>query len=417
MDQLNNDGTQVAITNELQTFNEGEQITERVAAELSHKDESFIRYRHAHHIETRTISWLWPDRIARGKISIIAGNPGLGKSQITASMAATVSKGGKWPDGSESIVGRTLLLSAEDSVEDTIIPRLMAADTDLSQITFAEILVTTNNKDKNTKFDQIDISKNLLELEKLINALKDVVLVIIDPITAYMANTNDNNNGSIRALLAPLSELAARLNVAIVCVSHNNKNSDQQAIFRVIGSIGFVAAARAAFLVTKDKDDPNTILFLPIKNNISQDKTGLSFQIESCTVENDIKTSRVKWSDKPITISADEAIGVKTKSDSDDDSPIHEAEIFLKKILTFGPRYSKDILEQAEAEMISEKTLRRAKKNLKIIVGREGFGNGSKPYWKLPRQEATSTIDAQSDHTQPTNAVTTYGANGHLLDS
>ena len=145
-------------------------------------------------------------------------------------------------------------------------------------------------------------------------ARNDVALVVIDPITAYLSGVDSHVNADVRAVLMLLGEIAARHGVAIVCVSHLNKgsagkSSSGEALLRVSGSLAFVAAARAAFIVAKDQDNPARRLFLSAKNNVGKDGSGLAFSVESFTLSSGIETSRVLWEPNPVTITADEAMG------------------------------------------------------------------------------------------------------------
>jgi len=196
-------------------------------------------------IESKPVSWLWHGRIARGKVSIIAGNPGLGKSQVTASIAAIVTTGGRWPvDRSECTPGDVIFLSAEDDPADTMRPRLEAAGADLHRVHVMDAVIsgyTGEGKQQNRAFNlQTDIealSAKLAELE-------GVAAVVIDPITAYLGDVDSHRNAEVRALLAPLSDLAAKHRVAIIGVSHLNKAAGTEVLMRVTGSLAFVAAAR-----------------------------------------------------------------------------------------------------------------------------------------------------------------------------
>lgn len=339
----------------------------------------YISHREASEIEIKPVSWLWPDRFARGKVSMLSGHPGLGKSQVCTIMAGTITRGGKWPDGTDCVKGRVIFLNAEDDAADTIVPRLIAADADLTQVNFIDAVIEID-QNGNESMGQFNMVTDVDALEKLLISLKDVAAIFIDPVSAYLGNTDDHKNSRVRSVLSPLAKLAEKYNVAIICVSHHNKSEKQEALMRVIGSIGFVAASRAAFAVIKDKEDKTKRYFLPLKNNIGNDSSGLAFKIESYIIDDGIKTSRVAWSDECVTITADEAMSCMQ---GDSSSALEDAEEFLKDILKDGLKYTKDILEAAEAEGISEKTLRRAKQKQGVKVGRNGFGNGGRSYWYL----------------------------------
>src|SRR5579862_3079664 len=201
-------------------------------------------------IEAQPVSWLWPRRIARGKTTIIAGNPGLGKSQITASIAAIVTTGGRWPvDRSHCEPGDVLFLTAEDDPADTLRPRLEAAGADLTRVHVIDGVIRGYTGDGSGKSRAFSLENDLQALGAKLNELGNVAVVMIDPISAYLGNVDSHKNADVRSLMAPLGELASRHSVAIIGVSHLSKAVGAQALMRVSGSLAFVAAARAAYLV------------------------------------------------------------------------------------------------------------------------------------------------------------------------
>lgn len=339
-----------------------------------------ISYRLASNIQVKPINWLWEKRFARGKLSIISGDPGVGKSQLTAYMASVITHGSKWPDGANCTQGRAVFLSAEDTPEDTMVPRLMASGADLGRVI---IIDSVNKKDKDGNAEEhfFDINNDLPALEKLLSDFPDITTIIIDPITAYLGDTDDNRNTRVRAILAPLSSLAELYDVAVICISHNNKNNQQDAIHRVAGSIGYVAASRAVFIVTKDKENDQKRLFLPLKNNIGNDRTGLSYSIEETALESGIVTSRVIWDDDPVTISATDALS-QTKQ-CQGSSALEEAKKFLNSLLANGPVNAGIVSDKAKLANIATATLNRASKQLGVI-SRKKRGTAYAPwFWFL----------------------------------
>jgi len=364
--------------------------TER-ASKKPQKNKITIISQKASQVEIRPINWLWLERIARGKLCLIVGNPGVGKSQLTARITATITTGTKFPDESSCTKGKVIFVSAEDDAADTIVPRLVAAGADLEQVHIINhVLQTDESTNKELTFS---LATHLPQLEELIIKLTNVAAIIIDPITAYLGQTDTNNNSDVRLILSPLAKIAEKYNLAIICISHNNKNASQQAIHRAIGSIGFIAACRSAYVVVKDNDDDNKRLFLPLKNNNSDDKTGLAFHIESAVIKGNIETSRVVWLNELILKTADEIMSTSS-IDHEDKSALEEAEEFLHVLLDSSALPSTEIHQLAKVEAISKSTLRRAKKKMGIIVHREGFGKGSKSMWNLPNTSKTF-IDSQ----------------------
>lgn len=344
---------------------------------------STIVTRCASDIAARPIKWLWVKRFAKGKLSMIAGEPGLGKSQVTISMTANVTTGKAWPDGEQCELGNVLFLSAEDDAADTIIPRLIAAGANLSHVHIIDAVKTIHENGAEA-LNQFSLADDLTALEKKITDIGNVSALFIDPITSYLGGRiDDHKNAAVRSILTPLSKFAEKYHIAVICVTHLNKNEAQNAIHRVVGSIGYVAAARSVFVVIKDENVNNRRLFLPIKNNIGNDTTGLAFDIEACEIENNIKTTRLVWNNEIITKKADDFMS--PQQDNDDKSAREDAKEFLREMLEKEPMYFNDILEQAKLESIAEKTLRRAAKDLGIHKSREGFGKGSKAFWSLQK--------------------------------
>jgi hypothetical protein len=202
-------------------------------------------------VQPEKIEWLWPRRIAVGKQTLIGGEPGLGKSQVTAALAATVTTGGDWPCGEgRAPLGSVIILSAEDDASDTIRPRLDAAGADVNRVHQISAVRQSDGKGRRT----FNLQADLALLEDAIKRIGDVRLVIIDPVSSYLGKTDSHKNAEVRGTLEPLGDMASRLRVAVVSVTHFSKGANQSAVNSFIGSIAFIAAARAAFIVTRDPD-------------------------------------------------------------------------------------------------------------------------------------------------------------------
>lgn len=366
-----------------------------------------VVYQRLSEIEAKPISWLWPGRIARGKPTMIAGHPGLGKSQTTASLAAVVTTGGRWPvDRSTCPLGNVLFLSAEDDPADTIRPRLEAAGADVSRVHILKAVVDRYDANGEEVHRSFNLKGDIRRLEEAIAEIGDVALVVIDPVSAYLGSTESHNNAEVRALLAPLSEMAARQSVAVVLVSHLNKGgSGGEALMRVTGSLAFVAAARAAFIVAKDPEDEARRLFIPAKNNIAKDQGGLAFRIAPATLANGIETSLVMWDAEPVNnVTADEVLMIPT--DPEQRSAMEEAKTFLQGLLADAPLSAKEVLSNARDAGHADKTIRRASKSLGIDPRKDGLRGGW--MWALPAKMAKHAEDAQA------KTVGTFGGSGHL---
>lgn len=328
-------------------------------------------------VEPKSIEWLWEGRIALGKLSLIVGDPGLGKSLITIAMAATVSVGGKWPvDRAQAPKGSVILMSAEDDLADTIRPRLDAADADVSKIhAFTMVSSPGDNGERERRFFSLKL--DLPVLERAIESIDDCKLVVIDPISAFTGGTDTHNNADVRGLLAPLAELAQRYGAAIVGVTHLNKGAGQ-AMYRIMGSLAFTAAARSVLAVAKDQDDPLRRLVMPVKNNLGNDLTGLAYKIGTDAANG---APVVQWEPDAITESIDEVLeqdsgyGVTA-------SLLDDAKDWLGDALSEGARETTELQKKAKMAGHAWATVKRAKTALKVKPFKKGFSGVWA--WRLP---------------------------------
>jgi putative DNA primase/helicase len=331
-------------------------------------------------IEAKPVHWLWRGRIARGKVTLIAGHPGLGKSQAGLSLAAIVSAGGKWPlCGEHCERGSVVILSAEDDAADTIRPRLEAAAADVSRVHLFEAVRDQDDKGE-MRTRGLSLATDITRIAAKIAELSDVALLIVDPVSAYLGDTDSHKNADVRALLTPLADMASRHGVAVVLITHLSKNASAEALLRVQGSIAFAAAARAAWGVARDKNAPSRRLFLALKNNIGQDQTGLAFAVEGVTLPGGIETSRVVWEGEPVTMSAEEAFAPELNRE--DRAAVEEAKAFLAGLLADGPVPSRQVRADAEGAGHHWSAIRRAQVALGVDAVKEGFKGGWT--WRLP---------------------------------
>jgi hypothetical protein len=347
----------------------------------------------AANITPKRIDFLWPGRIARGKHTAIAGEAGDGKSQLSVYVAATISRGGAWPcNEGRAPIGNVIIFNAEDAADDTVVPRLMAAGADLKRVHIVNAVLQEDGKGRRT----FNLQADLVLLERKIAEIGDVVLVIIDPISSYMGKTDSHKNAEVRGALEPLSEMAARLNVAILSITHFSKSGagvNTKALHRFIGSIAFVGAPRAAFAAIQDPDNEGRILFLHAKNNMARKQQGLAYRLVQTLVgkpgkEQDILASYIVWENEPVVMSADEAL--RATEDGGDRKALAEAVEFLQDRLSSGAVVpAKEAEEHARALGITPRTLRRARKKLGVIPEKSGLNEGWT--WRLPPEGGQGT--------------------------
>lgn len=334
-------------------------------------------------VEPKAIEWVWPGRVARRKLTLIAGDPDLGKSQVGLDIAARGSTANEWPDGGYAPLGRALILSAEDAIDDTLRPRLEAAGANLDRV-HAVRSVLRKDQHNNLKEATFSLQTDLDALGAKIMELGDVNFVMIDPITAYLGDKLDTHQtAAVRSVMAMADRFGHKYNVAVFGVTHPPKSvQGSKAIHAVTGSLAFVAAARIVLLAIKEDEEPDgRKLLLPVKNNIAARPDGLAYRLVQRIVSRDIVASYAVWDSGAITKTANEALADAAESIQTHNA-LREAKAFLRDVLSNGPMLKTAIEDAADGAGISERTLRRAKTDLKIIAEKQEFTG---PWqWRLP---------------------------------
>jgi hypothetical protein len=328
----------------------------------------------------------------------------LGKSLITLDAAARVSRGLAWPDtpGCPNTSGDVIILSAEDDPADTIRPRLDVAGADVSRIH----VLTTVQRD-NGSLAPFSLERDLPLLEDAIREVQGCRLLVIDPVSAYLGRTDSHKNADIRGLIAPLAELASRHRVAIVAVTHLNKGAGTKAVYRATGSLAFIAAARAAFLVIADEQDRSRRLMLPAKMNVGPNPMGLAFTVGSRKLAGIGSVGYISWETEPVWLTANEALAMEAGSATTATKPREAAVEWLQELLLLGPLSANEVRAQANEAGLFWGTVRRAQAALGIKPGKSDFGG---PWmWELPGEDAhTGDQDAQLPR------VSNFGESEHL---
>jgi hypothetical protein len=257
----------------------------------------------------------------------------------------------------------------------------MALDADLDFVHFVEGIKKTD-KNGNPYFDAVCLVEHLSELEELIKA-ENYRVIIVDPIALHLGNVDENKNKDIRSALALISALCERHDLCFILNSHFSKpssNGSKNAINRIMGSIGFAAAARIVYGIMKDPDDPSRRLFIPIKNNIGKDNEGFVYKIEQISLPERLETSRINWLPDKIDKTANDILNCSsTKPTPEADKAVD----FLLNLLKNGSMSRVDIVKMAVDERISNGSLYRAKKVLNIYET-DSFGGKRGKIWMLP---------------------------------
>jgi putative DNA primase/helicase len=322
-------------------------------------------------VESKPIDWLWRGRIASGKVALLTGDPDTGKSFLTCAMAATVSRGFPWPDGATCEYGSVIMISSEDSIEDTIRPRLEAHDADLDKVHFIESVNRGRKKDC-----WFSIAEDLGALSEALDQVGDTRLVIIDPISAYLGDIDSHVNAQVRGVMGPLASLADKHRCAFLGLSHLNKSWEGSAIYRISGSLAFVALARSAFLLARDREQPERRRLLRIKNNLSPLRTGMAFSL----ISNESGLPVLAWEPEPVDLTANDVLSPTVSEKGE--TKVEVAERWLKAELADGPVLGETIEKDAKGLGISVGTLRRAKKSLGVEPAKRTYQGQYE--WFLP---------------------------------
>lgn len=327
-------------------------------------------------VEPETVDWLWRGYIPLGKITMLEGDPGLGKSMLTLSLAGTVTGTNKWlPDGSLTEVdGGVVIVSLEDGLGDTIRPRLDAIEgADLTRIySLAEVDDGQGGK------RPISLPDDLGQIRAAIKKV-NAKLVILDPLSAMLdAKHNINSDQDVRRALAPLAILASDTGCAILILRHLGKQGQRSAVYRGAGSIGVIGAARAGLLVAKSPDDPDhERIFSQTKSNLGRPMPSLSYRIKE-SIENGV--GYVVWGGES-DYSADQLVNQR----ADEAPALAEAVAFLRSLLADGPVAADQGQEAAKEVGIAPATLKRARRRLGVHAARiGGLGTVGAWVWSLP---------------------------------
>jgi hypothetical protein len=343
-------------------------------------------------VQPEPIEWLWRGRFARGKATLLMGDPGLGKSLITHWLAATVSCGGDWPDAGTCDRGGAILFTIEDGLADTVAPRLLAAQANMDRIIAVRGVVEGDD----TSERMFALTEHLVLLEQLIEE-HHAVVVVLDPVTAYLGpDINSHKEAEVRAVLGPLQLLAERKRIVLVLLMHLNKGTGISALYRATGSIAFPAVARVVLGVAPDPndDDGKRRLLLPIKMNIGKLPEGIGYRIETASHSGVLR--QVSEDDQPPVLRWDlDAVAVDATSAMDRNGTVTElgavaeAKRALEQILANGRVLANECKRQLRegVGVTSETSLSRARKELGVRVRKEGFGSQSAWFWELASKD------------------------------
>lgn len=352
-------------------------------------------------VRSEPMQWLWPGRIPLGKITVLDGDPGLGKSMLTLDLAARITRGLPMPGCEAAMAGGVVLVSAEDDPADTLRPRLEACGADLERILCLST-IPVGSSERLVEFPT--------DVELLAQAIRQVEgkLAVIDPLPAFLGpEVNAHRDQDVRRALAPLAKMAAREKVAILVIRHWNKGQGGNPLYRGGGSIGIIGAARAGLMVAAHPEDPETRVLAVTKSNLGKAAQSLSFRVISV----EPNTARVEWLGAS-EFSADGLMALRPTPEQR--LAVDEAMVVLREILSAGPLAANEAQGQAEQAGIHPRTLDRAKRRLGVVSRRDKYGPGAQWTWSLgegpvarrsPRRAPTKPIERQGQELAPFGEV------------
>jgi RecA-family ATPase len=342
--------------------------------------------------------WLWPGWLARGKLHVLAGAPGTGKTTIALHIAACVSAGRPLPSGSRPDRGNVIIWSGEDDPADTLAPRLLAASADMTHIKFV------GEVSENGERYPFDPARDVDKLKAAAAKVENVVLLIIDPLVSAVSG-DSHKNAEVRRGLAPLVELAAKLGAALIGITHYSKGTTgRDPLERVTGSIAFGALARIVFGTVRqeaEEGESRKMMFARAKSNIGPDGGGFTYAVEQVEIERGIHTSKIAWG------VAVEGTARELLAEAEPDcehGEARDAAKWLRDALEAGPVSVKVLRGQSNDAGFAWRTVQRAMRSAGVESKRGGFG--------MPATWEISTQPVQLRHSRQETEAQKHGATG-----
>jgi putative DNA primase/helicase len=326
-------------------------------------------------IDMKPVPWLWPGYLPRGATSLLVGDPGNGKTLSALDLLARITTGAAWPDGVANQFGprNVIVLSAEDSPEYTIRPRIEAAGGDS-----ARVFVIPSDK-----VGKLSLQTGVEQLRQAIVKFEPLAIVI-DPLSAYLPGIDTYRDNEVRSSLMPFVALLDQYGVAAIAIVHMSKNIERNAMQRVLGSVAFTALSRSTYMVSRDPDahggEEARRLFLALKFNLGREPEGRAFKIGVQKVQGDgveIEAPVAEWERDGVKADANTVLRqLQNPSDRR-----RETQAALLELLKDGPVLVKDVMDQLD---LGKSALGRLRDKLHIESVKDPADPMRGPYYLLP---------------------------------
>jgi putative DNA primase/helicase len=370
---------------------------------------SSVELLRASDITPEAVEWLWNGWLAAGKMHVLGGAPGTGKTTIAMALAATLTIAGRWPDGTRSPGGDVVIWSGEDDPADTLIPRLSLSGADLTRVYFISDVV--EGKDRRA----FDPAKDMESLRRTLEDVGDVRLLVVDPIVSAVAG-DSHKNAEVRRSLQPLVDLAKDKGCALLGITHFSKGTGgREPVERLTGSLAFGALARVVLVAAKQQEDGedgrSVRIFLRAKSNIGPDDGGFEYDLQQAELKTHpgIFSSSVLWGNALEGGARELLATADATSDDGEGGTLADAKSFLADLLADGPLSNKEIRSDADGAGYPWGSIRRAQKALGVEAFKDGMKGGWK--WKLARR---CTEDAEDAQTKRLSAFSAFGNSERL---
>ncbi|ART59464.1 AAA family ATPase [Acidovorax carolinensis] len=337
------------------------------------------------------VRWLWQYWLALGKLHILAGAPGQGKTTLALAMAATVTMGGRWPDGSIATAGNVLIWSGEDDPADTLLPRLLAAGADRAKCFFIE------GARRDGEVVPFDPARDLGQLLAAIEKIGGIKLLVIDPIVSAVTG-DSHKNTEVRRAMQPVVDLAAACGCAVLGITHFAKGGQgTDPAQRVVGSVAFTAVARMVMVAAKVKgngETKDTRILARAKSSIGPESGGFHYFLEQSEPLPGIEASHIAWGD------AVEGTARELLTDPEDDPAESEdasdaCELLRAELDAVYWTNSEQATQPLKSAGFSKKQIWQASKKLGVCRKKDGMKGGW--LWRLPGTAGTRPEDSKPE--------------------